>query len=280
MTRMRIAVLLVVVSLLLLVGCGGGSSGTDSGGVRSIVAGRVVTSSQLPLSGATVSLEQSGDSATTDSNGTFRIDTYFSANGFTLRIVGNGLDNSVKVEATPLPSRVINVFLQADIDKNSIELLSISVEPIADAEPTPDSGDPHDGDVSTPPVVGAPLPTSSPPHSVFKGTLVYRDNEPVIGAVIMVEEISEHDRTDSRGTFSIKTPVISGNVTLRVTLGSFSNWVQLLNIPERPVIVTMKLRLSLPSSDPQGMPPTQFPPDGSPPGIEIALDDIAITNAP
>ncbi|NMC63593.1 MAG: hypothetical protein GYA55_10560 [SAR324 cluster bacterium] len=96
---------------LFLEGCGGGSSGTGS---TRLFEGTVVTPDRYPISGATVTIADTGDTTTTDPNGRFSVEAVTDSGNVDLEIETGELDTSVTVPNLASDSSTVKVEVEID----------------------------------------------------------------------------------------------------------------------------------------------------------------------
>lgn len=120
---MRPLFALILVSLLLLVGCGGGSAGTGTG---ASIEGRVLESGQ-PVAGATVTVLETGDSVLTDADGFFSIPTPADAEKLTLEITTGSGSRQVVVPNNSSGS-IVNVEIEMDTPSKPLPADDISLK--------------------------------------------------------------------------------------------------------------------------------------------------------
>ncbi len=114
----------VFVALLsLFPGCGGGSSGT---GVQSY-DGRIISTLNAPLAGASVELVGSGSGAITDSSGNFAFDTSPVDGDPSLRIRGSNFDTSAVIPGVEASTRQVSVVVRVNIARNEAEAIEVNV---------------------------------------------------------------------------------------------------------------------------------------------------------
>lgn len=131
--------LFVKVMCLLVIGCGGGTSGTDTGGMTT-VRGRLFEQDGTAINGASVTVEESGDASTTNQLGQFEIPTQLPSQTLSFSVqAGDVLATS---ETTQLPANpeIVDVELQADLSAQTVEVVSTNIIPRDDEDPaTPDN---------------------------------------------------------------------------------------------------------------------------------------------
>lgn len=91
-----LCLLIMLFACAAIGGCGGGSSGTGSSTSR-VFEGNILTLGDRPVSGATVSVAGTGDTAVTDNEGRFSLATPATAGDVKLNIEAPGVETSVTV---------------------------------------------------------------------------------------------------------------------------------------------------------------------------------------
>jgi hypothetical protein len=122
----------------LIIGCssGGGSSGT--GGLR--IQGVVVDpQTSKPISKTSVSISQTGDTATTDQNGNFVIDTDPLSGDIELIVENNTATSRTSLKNIPAETESVTCRLEFDErnKKTEVKDISITKKPRAEATKTP-----------------------------------------------------------------------------------------------------------------------------------------------
>lgn len=91
----RICVTAAVLMLMLSAGCGGGASGTGIQGA--VYQAQVVDANGMPVAGATVINQQTGEAVTTDETGHFSISLDSSAESNTIEVGGSVPEATIEV---------------------------------------------------------------------------------------------------------------------------------------------------------------------------------------
>lgn len=153
----RLCVTLVaLLSTALLASCGGGTMGT--GGTSTRVLGSVVSTSGDPLTGAHVTLKETGVGAVVQSDGGFSLESVLPGEQFTLLIQSADVDAATEIMDVPADAEEVRVRLVVNKANNNVEVKEQSV--IQRPTPTPrDRGRPRPTRSPT------PEPTSSPDSS-------------------------------------------------------------------------------------------------------------------
>ena len=110
--------------LLMLVGCGGGSSGTGG----QFFDGRVLTQAAQPVAGVEVSIGNTGSAATTDAQGQFSLQTPTLSGDVEVHLSGQGLNTSAIVPGVTETAERITVTIQVDLNRNQAEVSTVNVE--------------------------------------------------------------------------------------------------------------------------------------------------------
>lgn len=131
-------ILIIILAIILLSGCGGGTIGTDSGGTTK-VAGEIVTSNGEKVPGASVTIAESGDQAITDQDGQFEIDTPITQSTVTFLVEVDGVSLSSLISDVPLDPEKLAVVLELNLDELSVVVASSEVTPRSSPTPQPSS---------------------------------------------------------------------------------------------------------------------------------------------
>lgn len=113
---------LLTASLVILgtiAGCGGGTTGTGGTG-SSQFAGRIVYSTGEPVANATVVLQETGDTATSDAEGNFVIESDLTTPTATLLIETTEIQTQTTI--TDIPAGPQEVTVQLSVDKSTQEV--------------------------------------------------------------------------------------------------------------------------------------------------------------
>lgn len=162
---------LLILPLLFILspipGCGGGSQGT--GGVTINGELRLATSMQV-LPGVTVTVDETGESAITDDQGLFTIDTDFSGGDLLLRFNDmKGIDTSLTINNVP-SSAAVTLALEYEAATNTIRSKQTDIKERKKKkkkkkDPAPDPDDTGSGEIPVAPPV-APVPEQNTPTPV------------------------------------------------------------------------------------------------------------------
>ncbi|MBN8547725.1 MAG: carboxypeptidase regulatory-like domain-containing protein [Deltaproteobacteria bacterium] len=109
--------LALLIFVLSLVGCGGGSEGTGAS-----LQGRVSLSQDEPIQGAVVTVAETGQTAITDSQGIFSVNAPAEGATVTLAVTAKNVEGDVVVvNSSSVPSSSLNVNIKVDPNTNSLE---------------------------------------------------------------------------------------------------------------------------------------------------------------
>ena len=121
---MKFASIVLTIVLIFLTSCaGGGSEGT---GTR-MVTGLVITKSSAPVTQASVTILETGDSGTTDDAGKFSIQTSSISGNLTLEIVKQDLTVTATVPDVEADATSVNVSVTVDTDNASATVSDIHI---------------------------------------------------------------------------------------------------------------------------------------------------------
>lgn len=112
---------LIVFSAL---GCGGGSAGTGT----TTFTGKLLTTDNQPVAGATVRVVGSNDVATTDEQGQFVISTDVQDVPTEIQVQAPGVDTSVVIPAATAEQSQIGVQLELDTNKSTVSIQSVEIK--------------------------------------------------------------------------------------------------------------------------------------------------------
>lgn len=223
-----------IVSLLLIllfVGCGGGTSGTD-GGQTVRILGSLVNQNSSPLPAATVTVLDSGESTQTDASGAFALETP-STPSLTVEVVTGQLRFQSTIGDLDPNSPEITLTIQIDTERGTISIENVSIKP----NPTP-SAPPASAPASPAPT---PAPSTKSPSTIL-GTIINKQDLPVAGVTVRLLGSNVSTTTDSTGAFRIESVVRDSQVRLRISTGSNSGTVTIGGLPSEPFTLTVTLR--------------------------------------
>lgn len=125
--RRLVIIGLALLAAVMLSGCtGGGGASSVVDQAIAWISGLVTKSRGEPISSATVTLEESGQQATTDGNGRFQVGTQYRGNG-TLRAEASGyltLEWPVSVTSSGISNLELRLVTMADYDANLFRTLT------------------------------------------------------------------------------------------------------------------------------------------------------------
>jgi len=132
---LNLKTLLTLLLILILGACGGGTEGT--GGVT--ISGKLQTANSQPVAGVSVTVEETGDSAVTDQNGDFVIQTDRISNA-TLAFEDDKLAARATVNNIPNSATRVDVTCVLDRERNNVT--------VKESESSDDSGSHGNGNGS------------------------------------------------------------------------------------------------------------------------------------
>lgn len=157
---------MVLVIFITAPGCGGG---TDGSGLSTSLQGQIVSSGDAsPIGGVTVTDLQTGNSAVSDSQGNFVIETTISASSVTLMFENNaGLSTTAVIQNVSNDAESVTLKVTANPRTNSVQARVESVTPRGSPEPEATATSVPGGNPTPVPTVEnptpGPVPTSSEP---------------------------------------------------------------------------------------------------------------------
>lgn len=156
-----VAAALLCSVIALLPNCGGGTSGTDSGGGSTRFFGTVLDSDNRPVQQAGVAIQESGDEGISDADGKFEFQSLVTTPKITLLVHSQTVQASTSLDiAEPNPAEV-QVSLRLNQSSDSVQIVGSVIKPRPTPRPT---ARPKATRTPTP----APTPTVVPTPQVIR----------------------------------------------------------------------------------------------------------------
>ncbi|MBN8549194.1 MAG: hypothetical protein J0M12_07775 [Deltaproteobacteria bacterium] len=151
-----------VVFLLQGMGCGGGTTGTGGTG-SSQFSGRIVSLDGMPISGASVVLEETGDTAISLEDGTFDIESILPGTSATFLVETAEAQASTSIVDIPPGPHDVTIQLKLDEKKNTVTVETKDIAPPKKPRRTPTpKPEPVLTPVVTPTGTAAPITSAVP----------------------------------------------------------------------------------------------------------------------
>jgi len=115
--------LLPVFCSLIIFGCGGGSAGT---GTVSL-SGKLLNPQDEPVSGAIVTIVETGETAVTDANGNFSIETNTAGQEVALQVESEEVTATVSVSTATQEDSKVGVQLEVDNERSTVSVRNYEV---------------------------------------------------------------------------------------------------------------------------------------------------------
>lgn len=174
--------LIAVMALALLVGCGGGSSGTD-GGVSLRISGKVKNTNGQSLREVVVTVQETGDQAVTDAEGSFKIETRAAEKALTLLIEKDSKEATATIDVSSANDGD-TVSVELELDEANFQVGQVSV--------TVDSGEMS--------------PTPIPVRDLeINGNLITQSGRAIPSFRVQVDGERSYNTTDRNGRFRLVT---------------------------------------------------------------------------
>jgi len=219
-----IALLAAGILLLTLGGCGGGTRGTGDQ-LKSLVVGTVVDTSGAPLSSATITQLETGDSTVTDGSGAFALEVAVEGGSARLLIESGGFEGTATLSGLGEGSGGGPVEFTITVDLISGIVTEVTVNDTT-PQPTPE------------PTAGPnPEPTRNPDNGssereyLFTGTVVDQRGERLAGVRLSVAG-SGSVVSSSSGRFSITVKTSETKVQFSVGFNSSRGGFTIRNLPQ------------------------------------------------
>ncbi len=234
-----IALLAAGILLLTLGGCGGGTRGTGDQ-LKSLVVGTVVDTSGAPLSSATITQLETGDSTVTDGSGAFALEVAVEGGSARLLIESGGFEGTATLSGLGEGAQADPVEFTITVDLVSGIVTEVTVN---DSGLTP-----------TPQPTAGPNPQPSPTPSdvaterehLIKGRVLNQSGTPVDGVRLAVAG-NGSVLSDSSGRFTLTVRTSSSRVRVTVRFGENRGSFILNGLPigrDAQIDVTVRLVVS------------------------------------
>lgn len=239
---MRLALLCFLCPLILLIsGCGGGTSGTDNGGGTNIF-GRIQNADGAPLSMIQVTLLETGENDTTNQSGEFSIKSVTTSASPSLLVQGQGIDEIVSLGEVPLGQETINVTIEANTGTGSLSIVSLTVG-VEDSQLLPADDQPVSGEAPVPQEQenSAPANPEERQGINFKGSILFESGKPASNVAVVLKESGEETRSDTTGAFTIQSSFRASAARLVIKIEGSRFVVKIDNIPEGTLAVQLDI---------------------------------------
>ncbi len=224
---------LVTLISIICACAGGGTSGTD-GGIQVRFLGTIQDPNGAPLPGVQITPIDGSSSGTSDAAGRFDFTDTVPTGPVELAVARSDFEPKT-VEVTPQPTAEgglnAEVRLEVDVLEGSVTVLSVDA--------TAPTEDPASSDESE------EAEQEDQRNSQVKGSLEDERGQPISGASVTAEGISGRATTDGSGSFSFRVRSGLESIVLRVRFQARNSTVRVRNIPNRPVVITVRLQLNL-----------------------------------
>lgn len=231
---MRIVKIFSLISLTFvfnLLGCGGGTSGTDGGtNIKTLkIVGRVLNENNSPLQSTELSVLESGDQASTDINGYFSLNTELDKQEVTFIVKfedNETTTNSIVILPDDNGIAYIDVTLDTRNFTATVEALLISPN-TPTAQSTANS-----------------RPTTNNEEALIdlRGKIISDRSAPIYNAVITFNGQKERSSKEGKFRFLLKSGNTRSNV-LTIKIGKIVKRIRLPKLPEKSSIVTFTIRI-------------------------------------
>lgn len=212
-----IRTLVVLLFLIGVTGCGGGSTGTD-GGIAKRLIGTVKTPEGNPVSGLAVTVFENGDTTITNAKGEYEISTNLNNTKMIKVLVARDEREAQVLFQNPETTQTESIKIDLVLNEVSFEVIVASIDAFAKPASTPT---PHQTPVTTQPkhtpsktpevVKPSPTPTPSLSYQIV-GNLRTDADLPIGGFLVREQGSSIGSVVSPEGTFSLmtedRTPVL------------------------------------------------------------------------
>ncbi len=119
----------VLVLLVFLFGCGGGSSGTGLQGP--VLEGLIVSPEGEGVEGVTVTVSETGDQTVSDQNGEFSVDVTEPVDGITVQLDGGQIQTGISVNNIPDSTTGIDIAVTVDPNTGGVSDTDVSLRDVS-----------------------------------------------------------------------------------------------------------------------------------------------------
>lgn len=244
--------LILLMQIIAFPGCGGGTTGTGGTGSTEF-SGKILDDSGAPVGNAMVTIEETGDSAVTDDQGNFTVETSIESSSVTVRVQSEATDVKTTVDDIPDEPQSIAVTFEINRRKNtlSVKRRDVIQRPTRTPRPTPESKPTTPGSSeSTPAPTAVASPTLKPKNyfTTFRGTVVSSERRLITRARVGIAgknlQIVGRD-----GRFTFIVAASTDNSSLEVRDGDKGATLLLSGINQDTKSVTIQIRIEAPTSD-------------------------------
>jgi hypothetical protein len=241
MQRILVSFLTLVLISVLLLGCGGGTTG--SGDSATQISGQVKNAAGNPIAGAQIQVIESGESTRTDQDGHFNLQVISGINEVTLAVStensSGNISGNVLIADLPMQQAQIEVQITVDSTNGSVKIDSVSIE-IEDSLPTNTSldqtaaSDPinQQNNVTSTSDQNQSIREQKPQKSVLLLSTYKPNGDPLKGVLISVLSGTGSGRSNSAGKARISTePSRDGKLSLRVSISGVSAKIDFSGLP-------------------------------------------------
>jgi hypothetical protein len=272
-----------LLGILLLVGCGGGTSGTDAGGstsFRSTISGALEDEAGNGISKASILLENTDDRTTTANDGSFEISAVISSEPLALTVrttSGQGGSVDIGTLSPDAPNAVVILILD---QSGNIRVRSIQISPLP--TPTPGAGPP--AEAPTPPLgPTTPPPTPRPISEAslqIEVTVVEPNNSPIPNMQVSIGSLGAE--TNSAGLAALAIRYRGGPIRINLALGDFRGFsvVGRLPIEDALVRITLEAQTTESVNSPNGCSPAGGGAGRPKPGCRLKAKTRDVTRVP
>ncbi|MCI5066692.1 hypothetical protein MRY87_13305 [bacterium] len=273
--------LLFLLLVLVLPGCGGGTAGTSRPPLERsvVVTGNIRTELQIPIAGAEVGNSSREQSVLTDSEGRFQVEAFLAQQAEQVELlvtlpknVFPELAEDARSQEVSVPVALgveqVELSLQVQTRAEGVQVVALSVLPLSQPDGALLSATPagvHDeigdrasrqGSDRDPTGEGSQLQSMATSEtgrvgSLFRGT-VFLGDEPLSQVRISIPQLTKSvARTGTRGRWRLATKRLQREVTLSVDALSLDRrgTVQLSNLPLKPSLIELTLRFTEPAAE-------------------------------
>lgn len=240
LSRARLGVMAIVVTLCAMIGCGGGTTG--SGDMPSVkVYGAVTDPQGRPVSSGSVNDLNGGASTQINSSGAFEITAKSDDGTVSLDVTANGTSGTIQVKNVPASAEAVTIKVIVDSVSGIVSLASVEIEDTSASDP--------DGDIS----------------QVIRGTITGSSGGPAKNVTVSIGGSRFSDVTDAQGKFTLTGRVTNGTLKMRLQYKGLDGEAVVRGVPtDRSCTLRVRISISIEAG--------QNPGEGDDDGATLSVD--------
>lgn len=242
----------------LLFSCGGGTSGTDSGGRElrtALIQGTVSSEDGEAIENVQIVVVETGEFASSNALGQFELSTATETDKLLLQVTKDKVDQAVEISDIPIGNSNVKVSLDLNQEENLVTIISVKITPIqpvtnknAEKAQIGSANEENSSQANKKTRADEASSKDAPQEKMMSeifGKVYYEDGSAASGVKIKLQGSGGSDVTNSKGAFSIKSKPRAGNWALDVQIAGLKDQVVIPGVPDQAVSIEVVLQLSI-----------------------------------